>query len=175
MTTTTTTFQTHAIQTHAVQTHAVQTHAIPAEVLDGVRGAGVDASGNPIERIVAEGGEPLRCCLRDAAAGEELILFGYAPPLPASPYREIGAVIAHAEPCGGPTATDLYPPAWRERPQVLRAYDGRGWIRDGRVHDGRDPESVIAELFADPEVVLIHSRNVAWGCYMFGITRGGTQ
>ncbi|QKW10764.1 DUF1203 domain-containing protein [Streptomyces sp. NA04227] len=127
--------------------------------------------GIPAEHRVAEGGEPLRCCLRDAGPGDRLLLFGYEPPLPASPYRERGAVFAHAEPCAGLTDDAAYPPQWRGRPQVLRAYDARGWIHEATTHDGRDPEAVIAELFADPEVVRIHSRNIAWGCYMFALTR----
>jgi hypothetical protein len=148
--------------------------AIPPAVLDAVRRSGLDASGHPVEYLVAQGGEPLRCCLRDARAGEAAMLFGYAPPLPAaSPYREIGAVFAHARPCEGP-ASDGYPRDWRGRQQVLRAYDRRGRIVDAtRVHDGSDPERVIADMFADPEVVRIHSRNVAWGCYMFAVTRAG--
>jgi hypothetical protein len=55
---------------------------------------------------------------------------------------------------------------------VLRAYDQHGWIHDATtVHDGQDSEAVIAELLAVPDVAQIHSRNVAWGCYMFAITR----
>jgi hypothetical protein len=146
--------------------------AIPQSVLDAVRRSGLDASGHPVEYLLARDGDPLRCCLRDARDGEEVMLFGYAPPLPAaSPYRETGAVFAHARPCGGP-ASDGYPPDWRGRPQVLRAYDRRGRIHHTtRLHDGLDPESVIADMLADPEVVRIHSRNVAWGCYMFAVVR----
>jgi Protein of unknown function (DUF1203) len=99
-----------------------QIHAIPQEVFERVRASGVDVSGNPVERLTATGGEPLRCCLRDAEAGEQVILFGYEPPIPASPYREIGPVLAHAEHCEGPTDVDSYPSAWRGRAQVLRAY-----------------------------------------------------
>lgn len=144
--------------------------ALPAATLEAVRATGRDASGNPVEPAVAGGGEPLRCCLRDARAGEELILFGYEPPLPPSPYREVGAVFAHAEPCGGPAATGGYPDGWRGRPQVLRAYDERGWIHPAtRVHDGSDPEAAIATVLAEPGVVQVHSRNVAYGCYMFTI------
>jgi hypothetical protein len=140
--------------------------------LDGVRASGVDVSGSRIERVSAEAGDPLRCCLRGARPGEELILFGYEPPMPPSPYREIGAVLAHAEPCGGPASAIAYPPDWHGRPQVLRAYDQHGWIHDATtVHDGQDSEAVIAELLAVPDVAQIHSRNVAWGCYMFAITR----
>ena len=148
-------------------------HTLPEQVLEQVRGTGVDVSGNPVVRVTAKNGEPLRCCLRDATAGEELILFGYEPPIPAGPYREIGPVFAHAEPCPGYGDPHAYPPEWYGRPQVLRAYDQRGRIHDAtRVHDGRDPETAIAEVLATPGVVQIHSRNVAYGCYMFTITRG---
>jgi hypothetical protein len=145
-----------------------QIKALRAATLQAVRSTGRDASGNRVERVTATGGEPLRCCLRDAAAGEELILFGYEPPLPPSPYREVGAVFAHAGPCAGPDPASAYPQAWRGRRQVLRAYDERGWIHPAtRVHDGSDPEGAIAAVLAEPGVVEVHSRNVAYGCYMF--------
>lgn len=145
-------------------------HALPAEVLASVRAAAPNTS---IERVTASGGgEPLRCCLRDATKGESLILFNYEPPLLPSPYREAGPVFAHAEPCAGPESDTAYPTGWIGRPQVLRAYDRRGWIHDATTHDGTDPEPVIARFLADPEVERVHSRNIAYGCFMFAITRG---
>jgi hypothetical protein len=143
----------------------------PPAILDEVRATQRDASGNAPAQVIADGGEPLRCCLRDAVAGEELILFGYEPPLPVSPYREIGAIFTHAQPCTGRASSGAYPADWRVRSQVLRAYDDRGWIHAATVHDGEHPETAIAELLAVPEVVQIHSRNVAYGCYMFTVTR----
>jgi len=140
--------------------------------LNDLRLSGLDASGNRVERLIASGGEPVRCCLRDAAAGEELILFGYEPPLPASPYREVGAVFAHATPCAEPATESRYPADWYGRPQVLRAYDKRGWIHPAtQVHDGRDPEAAIRAVLADPTVALLHSRNIAYGCFMFAAAR----
>ena len=134
---------------------------------------GLDTSGRPVERLVSSGGEPLRCCLRNAEPEEECLLFGYEPPLPASPYREMGAVFAHASECAGPADVASYPEAWRGRPQVLRAYDARGWIHPStRTHDGQDPESELQEILAHPEVEQVHSRNIAYGCFMFAITRG---
>ncbi|MEU4480387.1 DUF1203 domain-containing protein [Micromonospora sp. NPDC023966] len=145
---------------------------VPADVLADVRRTGRDASGQPPERYCAEGGEPLRCCLRDATPGEPLLLFGYAPPLPPGPYREVGPIFAHAVDCPGPAEATAYPADWRGRPQVLRAYDRRGRIVGGRHHDGDDPDAVIAELLADPAVDRLHSRNVVYGCYMFAAVRG---
>ncbi|RZS33858.1 uncharacterized protein DUF1203 [Herbihabitans rhizosphaerae] len=148
-----------------------QVHAIPPAVLDEVRATGRDVSSNPIVRVTADGGEPVRCCLNDARPGEKLILFGYAPPIdPASPYREIGAVFAHDDACAG-TSHQGYPCPWYGRRQVLRSYDQRGWIVDTRVHDGSDPEAMIAELFADASAVQVHSRNIGHGCFMFAVTR----
>lgn len=151
--------------------------ALPAAGLADVRARGVDAHGTSVEHWSASGGEPLRCCLRDAAAGEDLILFGCEPRLPAaSPYREVGAVFAHKMPCSGVAATDRYPTGWYGRSQVLRAYDRRGWIHAAtRVHDGVNPEGVITAMLANPDIVEIHSRNVAYGCYMFAITRASTR
>ena len=153
-------------------------HALPSDVLAVARARAATDTTNPsddAQRMVASGGEPLRCCLRDAVAGERCLLFNYRPPLPASsPYQETGPVFAHAEAedCpGAPEPSSGYPADWRGRPQVLRAYDGRGFIHPTtRLHDGTDPEAVIAEIFADPEVVLVHSRNIAYGCYMFAIS-----
>lgn len=143
-------------------------HALDPEVLARMRSADPDLA---VERATAKGYEPLRCCLRDARAGEVLLLAGYEPPLPASPYVEKGAVFVHAEPCDGPDGTG-YPDGWRDRSQVLRAYTARGWIHPAtRVHDGTDPDSVIAGIFEHPTVQRIHSRNVAYGCYMFEVRR----
>ena len=143
-------------------------------VLERVRTTGLDAAGTPVVRLTAEGDEPLRCCLRNARAGEECLLFGFTPALPAaSPYQEMGAVFAHAQPCPGPEYSDRYPAEWYGRRQVLRAYDARGWIHPSTtLHDGQDPEATIAEIFQHPDVVEIHSRNVSYGCYMFAVTRG---
>jgi hypothetical protein len=154
-----------------ISTTTFKIETIADRDLDEARRTGVDVSGNPVAQVTLTGGEPLRCCLRDAEPGEAAILFGYEPRLPASPYREIGAIFAHATACAGPESRTGYPTAWRGRPQVLRAYDRRGWIHAAQVHDGDDPESAIAELLADPAVEQIHSRNVAYGCYMFTIRR----
>lgn len=145
---------------------------LPADVLDEVRSTDLDVSGNPVLHVVAGGGEPIRCCLRYAREGEALILFGFEPRIPTSPYREIGPVFAHAGSCPGPERSDAYPADFRGKPQVLRAYDGRGWIHPAtRMHDGSDPESAIAEILSDRSVTQLHSRNVEYGCYMFSIVR----
>jgi len=146
---------------------------IPATQLDAVRSSGTDLSGHPVQLLPDADGEPLRCCLRNARPGEKIILFGYEPPIPgdASPYREIGAVLAHAEECGAPYLSENYPDDWKGRPQVLRAYDSRGWIHPATTtHDGTDPAGALTRVLAEPGVVEVHSRNIAYGCFMFRAT-----
>jgi hypothetical protein len=53
-------------------------------------------------------------------------------------------------------------------PDVLAAVRETG--RDGA---GNPAERLVAEVLAHPDVVQVHSRNVAFGCYMFTITRVG--
>ncbi len=129
-------------------------------------------NGNPVATMIADGGELLRCCLTDALPGDNLLLFGYRPPLPAaSPYLETGAVFAHATVCGGPESDSTYPTEWLTRPQVLRAYDERGWIHPATTrHDGTDAPAALAKVLAQDGVVEVHSRNINHGCFMFSAT-----
>jgi hypothetical protein len=145
-------------------------HAFPAAVLAAARAGEPDAWGRPPVPVVAAGGEPVRCCRRDAAAGEPLLLLAFRPELPGvgSPYQEVGAVYVHAGTCPAEPDPTTYPAAWRGRPQVLRAYDERGWIHPAsRTHDGTDPERALAKVLATDGVVEVHSRNVVYGCWMF--------
>lgn len=147
--------------------------AISPDLIEKVRSTGRDVSGNAPVELRANGDEPLRCCLRNAVTGEGILLFGYEPVLPAqSVYREIGAVYVHAEPCDGWDGQGSYPTDWYGRAQVLRAYDANGWIHPATcIHDGSDPETAISGILVDPDVVEVHSRNVAYGCFMFAIHR----
>jgi len=60
-----------------------------------------DDLGNPIEPWPTEGWEPLRCCLRIAAPGEEIALVAYRPYTAASPWSEVGPVFVHRSGCPG--------------------------------------------------------------------------
>jgi hypothetical protein len=154
-------------------TQTFQIRPIPATYLQAVRASRLDAAGSPVLTATDAVGSPLRCCLRNVREGEDVILFGYEPPLPgaASPYREVGAVFAHAHDCEAPETWDTYPSDWQGRPQVLRAYDDRGWIHPASTtHDGSDPAAAIAEVLAAPGVVEVHSRNIVYGCFMFAAT-----
>jgi Protein of unknown function (DUF1203) len=147
---------------------------IPADELRDIRAAGTDEAGNQlIPQAVTEGGNPLRCCLRETRPGEQVLLIAYTPPGTRGPYAERGPVFIHAGPCEGYLSTDLYPPGLSHRQQVVRAYDQDGRIADGVLADnGEHAVAVIHEMFARPGVALVHLRNVGYGCYNFTVRRG---
>lgn len=155
-----------------METHDLKIHTVDVIAIQHARQTGASLDGVPAVPVVASGGEPVRCCLTNADPGEQLLLFGYRPSLPAtSPYAESGAVFIHTDPCDGPPSTTTYPSDWLHRPQVLRAYDERGWIHPATtVHDGTDAPGVLAAVLAQPGVVEVHSRNIAYGCFMFAVT-----
>ena len=66
-----------------------------------------------------------------------------------------------------------YPPELSDWQQVVRAYDRRGRIADGRpVADGREAQAVIGQWLAQPGVQRVHVRNVGYGCFNFAVRRG---
>ncbi len=152
-------------------------HAIPAEVVADLLNA--DDAGHPPELSTdAEGGAPLRCCLRRAAPGDRIALVAYEPLRRWSaetganpgPYLERGPVFVHASPCGGPAAGE--PGYLGEAERVFRRYDRDGRILGGRRIDrGETHREVFAEMFADPGVALVHVRAVEYGCFLYEARR----
>ncbi len=151
--------------------------AIPADELDAIRAAGQDEAGNPLAvQVIKEGGNPLRCCLRETRPGERVLLIAYTPPGTAGAYAERGPIFIHADRCEGYLTPGEYPPGLAHRQQVVRAYDRRGRIADGvLVADGRQAEAVIEELLSRPGVELVHLRNVGYGCYNFAVCANGDE
>jgi hypothetical protein len=144
-----------------------------------------DDAGNPPQlRTDNEGASPLRCCLRPVRPGERVSLVSYAPlrrwardtGVKPGPYDEVGPVFIHAEPCAGPAAPG-YPESLAGGNRVLRAYSAAGTILGGRLlqagpaHDAAAAEAVLAEMFADPQVALVHARALEFGCFTFEVHR----
>jgi hypothetical protein len=138
-----------------------------------------DAGRAPIVVVNEDGGSPLRCCLRASAPGETLLLASYAPlrrwaqarGVELDAYDEMGPVFVHPRPCAGPDH-EGYPDDLRGTPRVLRAYNAGGRILGGvQLNPDDDPEPAIEQLFADPDVVVVHARAVVFGCFTFAIER----
>ena len=159
--------------------------AISPAVLADLRAA--DDAGNP-PRLLTDtaGGSPLRCCLRASAPGERVALVSYAPlrrwarvtGADPGPYDEVGPVFIHPAPCPGPSGDGL-PATLLGAPRVFRAYSARGHILGGRPF-GLDSAgaagvaaagALLADIYADPEVALVHIRAMGFGCFLFEALR----
>ncbi|MEX0173519.1 DUF1203 domain-containing protein [Streptomyces sp. LMG1-1-1.1] len=156
---------------------------VPTAVLAELRAAD-DAGSVPVPYADAEGGAPLRCCLRLSVPGERIALVSYAPlrrwaaETGAEPgaYDEQGPVFVHAEECGGPAPSGTYPFERVGALRTVRRYDAGGRIVGGRLlelpevpREGFD--GAFAEAFADPAVALVHVRAVEYGCFQFEVRR----
>lgn len=143
-----------------------------------------DAGKSPRLLTDTDGGSPLRCCLRRIVPGERVALVSYSPlrrwaaetGANAGPYDETGPVFIHPESCPGPSGSG-YPAELAGAPRVFRAYQADGRILGGRLFGAGEPadpeaaQAVLTELFADPEVALIHVRAVEFGCFIFEVRR----
>jgi hypothetical protein len=148
-------------------------HALDPARLDAVRRAGVDEHGNAFTPYPASGsGEPLRCCLRFAHAGEPIALISWAPFTEVSPWREVGPVYIHAERCAGPAEPGV-PAALSRGPLLLRTYraDGSMDYAHHTLLGAEDVEPMLEHLLAQADVSTVHVRTVLPQCFLYAVTR----
>ena len=145
---------------------------LPPEYLVRVR-AGLDDLGQPVERHIASGGEPLRDCLRRAMPGEAILLASYCPFTVAGPYKEYGPVFVSASP--QPESPPDALPLGGERPYLGSSFVLRAYSREERIVDARlsNPGAAIddlATLFERPDTAFVLARFPTYGCYALRIT-----
>ncbi len=154
-------------------TSRLTVHAIAPARLEAVRRAGEDTAGNPFTPYAATGaGEPLRCCLRFARAGEPIALISHAPFEVRSPWREVGPVYVHAERCEGYDGEAGPPAALRRGPLVLRTYRADGTMNydHNTLVGDEDIEDTLDALLALPDVATVHVRTVLPQCFLYAVT-----
>lgn len=143
---------------------------VPVTALDRIRCNGHDDFGNPLVAQASGAGAPLRCCLTLSREGEQIALISHRPSPLGGPYAEVGPVFVHVDPCPGFTGTD-FPADFTDRRAVLRPYDATGQMLDGVLAEPGESEGELKRLFDDPEVALVHVRNVIAGCWNFSVRR----
>lgn len=136
--------------------------------------AGIDDLGQPVERHIAQGGEPLRDALRRAEPGEPILLASYCPFTQAGPYREYGPVFLAAHGEGAPQRACL--PLEAETPYLGASFVLRAYGRDERIVDARvsSPQAAATDLdafFARADVAFVLARFTAYGCYALRVER----
>jgi len=136
--------------------------------------AGTDDQGQPVERHAAQGGEPLRDCLRRAVPGEAILLASYCPFTVAGPYKENGPVFVSAAPQATPRLDAL--PVGGEQPYLGASFVLRAYSADERIVDAAlsTPSSAVRDLDAflgRNDVAFVLARFAAYGCYALRIKR----
>jgi hypothetical protein len=124
-------------------------------------------------RVIADAkpGYPDRIELREAEAGEAVILVNFEHQPAATPYRSRHAVFVLE---GAREAYDRVaeiPEVMRPRMLSLRAFDAGDMMLDADLVDGRDVEAAIERLFEDPAVAYLHAHYAKRGCYAARIVR----
>lgn len=146
--------------------------------LAALREAGTDHGDNVVESFVdAEGGWPLRCCLRDSMVGERIAIVAWQPFTWRGVYAETGPVVIHADECEGYRAREV-PAQFEDRRQLVRPYTTDRRIAYDLVRLVEPEESLsaaIGDVFAHAEVESALVRNVLAGCLSFEVRRAVTQ
>jgi hypothetical protein len=152
----------------------IETMAIEPKTLSQLRVT--DDAGRPtVSYVDAEGGAPLRCCLRRSDAGDVVALVSYAPlrrwaaqtGVDPGAYLELGPVFIHGVECPGPGKINELATAAR----VVRAYDKQGRILGGTLAQPDEIQTAMREWFNGPQTALVHVRAVEFGCFMFEARR----
>jgi hypothetical protein len=119
----------------------------------------------------ANSGFPDRIEMRDAEAGERLILVSYVHQPAATPYRASHAVFVLEGAEKAYDAVNEIPEVLRRRLISIRAFDLHHWMIEGDVCDGRELDAAIQRLLAKSEVAYLHAHYAKPGCYAARIER----
>jgi hypothetical protein len=143
-------------------------HAMPAGEADACASVGV--------AVVAEGREPCRRCLRNAKAGEDLLLLPYDPFLVRSPYTGEGPVYVHADGCEEHRAApdELPEQVDAARQFSVRAYDADAMLVDASVV-AADELAETARALLGNGAEFLHAHFAGPGCFAFRIDRAGER
>jgi hypothetical protein len=121
--------------------------------------------------VDAKPGFPDRIEIRDAEPGETVLLLNYTHQPADTPYHASHAIFVREGAQARYDRTDEVPEALRLRTLSLRAFDTDGLIVDAELVDGRQIESAIERLFANPKVAYIQAHYATRGCYAGRIDR----
>ena len=151
---------------------SIQVAPLPASFLQKVRNEGVDDLGQPVKRVIAQGGEPCRDALRRAVAGEELILASFTPFTKSGPYKEYGPVFVLADGTSSEPLSSLPTNGYLRERFVIRAYSEAEEILDAALVTPDDAPAVVERFFGRGDTAFLHVRFPTHGCFALRVDRG---
>lgn len=119
----------------------------------------------------ADRGYPCRVSLRDADAGESLLLVHHVNHDVATPYRNAFAIYVREGSAETAEYVDTCPPVFDGRPIALRCYDAAGDLRNAGLAAPGEADAAIRRLLEEPDTAYIDAHNAAYGCFAARIER----
>jgi hypothetical protein len=133
-----------------------------------------DAFGNTIQRRVQHvPGAPCRVCLREAAAGDAMLLASYGLPRPLGIYWTPSPIFLHDEACEPYAREGHVPDVVRSRLVSLRSYDKDHQVLYdlGVVTEGSEVDEPLARSLADPRTAYVNIHTAKPGCLLCIVER----
>ena len=132
----------------------------------------VDTASPTATRRSAEGREPCRRCLRNAEAGDPLVLASYDPFSIRSAYAGEGPVFVHADGCEWfASEPGLVSEQVAGRVLSVRAYDRDAMMTDATVLPGEEFATQASRVLDDEDVAFLHVHFAGPGCFAFRVDR----
>lgn len=147
---------------------------IASTVRERFLATGLDERGNVVRHMVSAGdGAPCRHCLKDAGAGEPMLLGSYNLLGPAGIYWTPSPIFLHAEACARYEGADEVPEIVSVRQVSIRSYDADDMcLYDlGQVVDGRAARPAIVRAMDDPRTKFVNIHTVKPGCLLCRVER----
>lgn len=116
-------------------------------------------------RADASPGFPDRIEMRDAQAGETLLLVNHASMDQDTPYKTSHAIFVLEGAQETYRAENTIPQVMHRRLLSLRAFDGAGMMLDAELAQGDAISETVERLLADNDVDSIHAHYALRGCY----------
>lgn len=116
-------------------------------------------------------GFPDRIELLDAEVGETVLLLNHVCQDAMTPYRACHAIFVREGASNTYDAFNQVPDSMRLRLLSLRGYSTGGMMLEADVVEGAAIETVIEQIFANPQVSYIHVHHARRGCYAGRIDR----
>jgi Protein of unknown function (DUF1203) len=124
-------------------------------------------------RIVADptGRYPCRVSLRDAPAGDSVLLLNFEHLPTSSPYRSRYAIYVREYAVDAHPDVDEVPEIMQRRPLALRAFDRDGMLIAATLAQDETLVPAIARLLGDSRAQTLHVHNAMHGCYVAQVAR----
>ncbi|HEX8442150.1 MAG TPA: DUF1203 domain-containing protein [Allosphingosinicella sp.] len=122
-------------------------------------------------RVRAEGGAPCRISLKEADAGESLLLVNYVSHDVPTPFRTAYAIYVREAAGEPPCYRDEVPAMLDRRMLGLRGFNAEGMLKGALLAMPGEADARIWELLEQPEIASIHAHNAAHGCFLARVER----